>query len=266
MTTRILPTALVMGVIVGLLVAAYMNIFNVPVMEWAIALEGCDIDRSGCAQQLADAEPEAPLPLSFATSLGGQRIGMSLGLAVIGVLYAAIFTGLYHLTRHATPGWNPWAWAAVAGALGFWGVSMYTQLKFPLNPPGIGDEGTLLARQGFQFLFIAVSTASVALVIYGVGMINRTSAASGRWLRYAGIGVGYAVVALLLAFALPSVRDAAPDWLPPELTIMFRTFTAAGHLLLWVGIAFATVGYRYYRDRGVHAYPHPTGSAPAATG
>ena len=37
---RILPTALVMGLIVGLLVAGYMNIFNVPVMEWAIELEG----------------------------------------------------------------------------------------------------------------------------------------------------------------------------------------------------------------------------------
>ena len=28
--TRILPTAIVMGVIFGFLVAAYMNIFNVP--------------------------------------------------------------------------------------------------------------------------------------------------------------------------------------------------------------------------------------------
>ena len=51
--TRVLPTALIMGVIVGLLVAAYMNVFNVPVMEWAIALEGCDIDRAGCAEQLS---------------------------------------------------------------------------------------------------------------------------------------------------------------------------------------------------------------------
>ena len=264
--TRVLPTALVMGVIVGLLVAAYMNIFNVPVMEWAIALDGCEIDRAGCGEQLASAEDESPLPFSFATTLGGQRIGMSVGLAVVGILYAAIFTGLYHLTRRATPGWSPWAWAAVAALLGFWGVSMYTQVKFPLNPPGIGDEGTLLARQGFQFLFIAVSTASVALAIYGVGVINRTSAASGRWLRYAGIGLAYAVVALLLAFAVPGVRDAAPDWLPPELTIMFRTFTAGGHFLLWMGIAFATVGYRLYRERDVHAYPQSPGAAPAATG
>ena len=255
MMTRILPTALVMGLVVGLLVAAYMNIFNVPVMEWAIALEGCDIDRAGCAEQLASAEAEDPLPLAFLTSLGGQRIGMSVGLAVIGILYAAIFTGLYHLMRNATPGWSPWAWAAVAGLLGFWGVSMYTQIKFPLNPPGIGDEGTLLARQGFQFLFIAVSTISAALVIYGVGLVNRSRAGGARWLPYAGIGIAYAVVALLLAFAVPGVRDAAPDWLPPELTIMFRTFTAAGHFLLWMGIAFATVGYKIYRERGSHAYP-----------
>ena len=253
--TRILPTSLIVGVIVGLLVAAYMNIFNVPVMEWAIALEGCDIDRAGCAEQLAAGEEDEPLPLGVLTTLGGQRVGMTIGLAVIGILYAAIFTGLYHLLRTATPGWNPWAWAAVAGLLGFWGVSMYTQIKFPLNPPGIGNEGTLLARQGFQFLFIAVSTISVALVIYGVGLINRSSAGSGRWIRYAGIGLAYAVVALLLAFAIPSVRDAAPDWLPPELTIMFRTITAGGHFLLWMGIAFATIGYRVYRERDVHAYP-----------
>ena len=253
--TRILPTALIMGLIVGLLVAAYMNIANVPVMEWAIALEGCDIDRAGCAEQLAAGGDDEALPLSFLTSLGGQRIGMSVGLAVIGILYGAIFTGLYHLARMATPGWNPWAWAAIAGLLGFWGVSMYTQIKFPLNPPGIGDEGTLLARQGFQFLFIAVSTISVALVLYGVSLINRSSEAGGRWVRYAGVGLAYAVVALLLAFAVPSVRDATPAWLPPELTIMFRTFTATGHFLLWMGLAFATVGYRLYRERDIHAYP-----------
>lgn len=264
--TRILPTALVMGIVMGLLVAAYMNIFNVPVMEWAIALEGCDMDRAGCAEQLAAGDDEDPLPLAYFTSLGAQRVGMSAGLAVIGILYAAVFAGIYHLMRNATPGWNPWAWAAVAGLLGFWGVSMYTQLKFPLNPPGIGDEGTLLARQGFQFLFMAVSTISVALVVYGVGLVNRNSEASGRWLRYAGIGLAYAVVALLLAFAVPSVRDAAPDWLPPELTIMFRTFTAFGHFLLWMGIAFATIGYRRYRERDVHAHPQAGGAAHAAAG
>jgi len=255
MMTRILPTALIMGILAGLVVAGYMNIFNVPVMEWAIELEG----QAAAAAGETDDEP---LPLAFLTTLGVQRVGMSVGLAVVGVLYAAVFTGLYHLMRRAAPGWSPWAWAGVAGLLGFWGVSMYAQIKFPLNPPGIGDEGTLLARQGFQFLFIAVSTIAAGLVIYGVGVVNRTTAGRARWPRYAVIGIAYAVVALLLAYAIPGVRDAAPDWLPDELTIMFRTFTAFGHFLLWMGIAFATVGYKVYRERGIHAYPHsPSGAA-----
>ena len=246
---RILPTALLMGVIVGFLVAAYMNIFNVPVMEWAIDLEG------KAAAEVEGGE-ETELPLAALTSLGGQRIGMSLAFAVIGVLYAAVFTGLYHLMRRATPGWSPWAWASIAGLLGFWAVSMFTQIKFPLNPPGVGDEGSLLARQGFQFIFMMVSTGSVALVLYGVGFVNRNHNGNTRWIRYAGIGLVYAVVALLLAFAIPSVRDTVPDWLPQELTILFRSFTAAGHFLLWIGIALATVGYRRYRERGIHAFPN----------
>ena len=170
------------------------------------------------------------------------------------MLCGAVFSGLYYLTRRATPGWNPWAWAVIAGLLGFWSVSMFTQLKFPLNPPGVGDEGTLLARQGLQFLVIAVSAVSAAAVLYAVGVVNRTSSASDRWLRYAAIGLAYAVVMLLLGFAVPNVRDAAPDWLPPALVIMFRTFTAVGHLLLWLGIALGTVGYLLYRQKGIHAY------------
>ena len=246
---RILPTALLMGVIIGFVVAAYMNIFNVPVMEWAIDLEG------KAAAEVEGGE-ETELPLAALTSLGGQRIGMSLAFAVIGVLYAAVFTGLYHLMRRATPGWSPWAWASIAGLLGFWAVSMFTQIKFPLNPPGVGDEGSLLARQGFQFIFMMVSTGSVALVLYGVGFVNRNHSGKARWIRYTSIGLAYAVVALLLAFAIPSVRDTVPDWLPQELTILFRSFTAAGHFLLWIGIALATVGYRTYRERGIHAFPN----------
>ena len=172
-------------------------------MEWAIELEGQAAAAAG------ETDDEA-LPLAFLTTLGVQRVGMSVGLAVVGVLYAAVFTGLYHLMRRATPGWSPWAWAGVAGLLGFWGVSMYTQIKFPLNPPGIGDEGTLLARQGFQFLFIAVSTIAAGLVIYGAGVVNRTTAGRARWPRYAVIGIAYAAVALLLAYAIPGVAGRRP--------------------------------------------------------
>jgi hypothetical protein len=47
---------------------------------------------------------------------------------------------------------------------------------------------------------------------------------------------------------------------------MFRTFTVSGHFLLWMGIAFATIGYRYYRERDVHAYRQAGGAARATAG
>ena len=255
---RVLPVALVMGLIVGLLVAGYLNIFNVPVMEWAIDLEGQAAPTGG-----GDAA-ETELPLGQLTSLGAQRVGLTVGFVIVGVIYAAIFTGLYYLTRRAAPGWSPWAWAGIAGLLGFWAVSMFTQVKYPLNPPGVGEEGTLLSRQGYQFLVIAVSTVSAGLLLYGVGLVNRSMSGGARWLPYAGIAAAYAVVMLLLSFAVPGVRDPAPDWMPTELIIMFRTFTAGGHFLLWMGIALGTVGYLLYRSKGIHAYQVPSNAAPEA--
>ena len=151
-TGSVLPVALILGVVVGLLVGAYFNVFNVPVMEWAISLE----------EAAAAGEPEASGGITV--SLGVQRIGMAAGLTVLGILFAAIFTGLYHLVRLASPGWNMWAWSVIAGLLGFWSVSLFTQFKYPLNPPGIGEGASLLARQGFQFLFVAVSLLAVVAV------------------------------------------------------------------------------------------------------
>ena len=142
---RVLPTAMVMGLIVGLLVAGYMNIFNVPVMEWAIELEG----KAALAESASQADEE--LPLSWATTLGAQRIGMTLGLAVVGVLYGAVFSGLYYLTRRAAPGWNPWAWAVIAGLLGFWAVSLFTQIKFPLILPVLVTKEHCSPGKGCNF-------------------------------------------------------------------------------------------------------------------
>ena len=63
----VLPVSLVMGVVAGLLVGAYFNVFNVPVMEWAITLE-----EAAAAAEAPTGEPEEE---GIAISLGIQRIG-----------------------------------------------------------------------------------------------------------------------------------------------------------------------------------------------
>ncbi len=247
---NVLPVSLIMGAIAGLLVGGFLNVFNVPVMEWAISLEEAAAEAEAAAGSV---QVEVG---GISISLGMQRIGLVAGLAVLGVLFGAIFTVLYHLVRRAAPGWNMWAWAVIAGLLGFWAVSLFTQIKYPLNPPGIGEEASLLGRQGFQFLFVVLSLASVAAGCLAVRFIQESGFKNTqRLLSYAGIGLAYAVVALILAYAIPGNPDPIPQWVPEALVILFRTFSIIGHLLLWMLIALGVAGYARYRERGISAYP-----------
>jgi hypothetical protein len=61
-----------------------------------------------------------------------------------------------------------WSWAIMAGVLGFWAVSLIVQIRYPLNPPGVGEESSLLMRQAFQFLFVIISLVSVCGVCVGL--------------------------------------------------------------------------------------------------
>ena len=255
---NILPLALVMGALAGLLVGGFLNVFNVPVMEWAIELEGA----AAAAEASAEGEEVTGLYATLG-SLGAQRIGLVLGLAVLGVVYGAIFTGLFHLVRRAFPGWNIWAWALIAGALCFWSVSLFTQLKYPLNPPGIGEDSSLLARQGFQFLFILLSLGAVVAVTLVLRYTHESGReGSQRFLAYAGVVVAYVVAAVVVFAAIPGNPDPIPEWVPESLVIMFRTFSIVGHLLLWMIIALGVSGYTRYRERGLSATAGPaTGHA-----
>ena len=252
---NILPLALVIGLLAGLLVGGFMNVFNVPVMEWAIELEGA---AAAAEAPAGEEEEEATGFLATLESLGAQRIGLALGLAVLGVVYGAVFTGLFHVVRRAFPGWNIWAWALIGGALCFWSVSLFTQLKYPLNPPGIGEDASLLARQGFQFLFIVLS----ALAVVVAGLVLRYIHEAGwegsqRFLGYAATAVAYVVVAVIVFLLIPGNPDPIPEWVPEGLIIMFRTFSILGHLLLWMTIALGVSGYTRYKERGISAAADP---------
>ena len=255
MRKSILPVALVMGILSGLLVGGYFNVVNVPVMEWAITLEGVAAEA-----ELAASGREAEEEGGIIITLKQQRIGLVAGWAIFGVLFAAIYAGLYHLVRRATPGWSIWAWATIAGLLGFWAMYLFPQIKYPLNPPGVGEEGTLLARQGFQFLLMLLSLLAVVAAALVIKVINDSNTQGlEKFLRYGGVAVAYAVVALVLSYVIPGNPDPTPEWMPEALVILFRTFTHVAYLLFWMLLAVGVAGYLRYQERGIKA------GAPEAT-
>ncbi len=236
---RLLITSVIVGIIAGLLVGGFYNLFQVPVIERAIALE----EERAASVTRGDAEEGA----SAEVSLGVQRLAMVFGTAIFGAIIGLFFSVGFVLLHRAAPSW-PVVWVALTvGALGFWSLSLFPFIKYPLNPPGVGDEATLLARQFGQTLFMLVSAAAIGVALDAFRRINQNFAefaARRKW--YGGVLAAYGVLALLMVFVFPGNPDPVP--VPIDLLELFRALTMAGQFLTWAllaaGVALALLWHQ----------------------
>lgn len=250
---RLLITSVIIGAIAGLLVGGFHNLFTVPVMERAIVLEEERAVSAHVASE--DGEEEGS---GAEVSLGVQRIGMVFGTAIYGAIIGLFFAAGFVLLHRAVPGWSI-VWVAVTvGALGFWSMSLFPFIRYPLNPPGVGDETTLLARQFGQTLFILVSAVAVGLVLDGLRRINQNNvSAVALRLRY-GVVLGcYAALALVMVFVFPGNTDPVP--VPTDLLELFRALSMVGQFLAWTLLAVGvTLSLLWHQRSGADRFAEST--------
>ena len=237
---RTIIRAVLVGIVAGLIVGVYHNIFTVPIIERAIVLEE---ERAAAALPAgAQAEEEAPL-----VSLGAQRVGMAIGMGILGAVFGLVFAGTYGLLRWALPNLNTVAMALVAGLLGFWALSFLVSVKFPFMPPGVGSEGSLVFRQGFQLLFYIMSALGVAGVILALNEINNSVQSPAARQRLYGLAVlVYGAFLLFIFWLVPGNPDSVP--VPADLFLQFNNVSLIGHLLTW-GLMAAGFAYLLKRDQ-----------------
>ena len=241
----ILKPGVIVGLLAGVLVGGYHILFTVPVIEDAIAFEEEAARQQGAGEEESGGEE---------VSLGVQKIGGVVGMGIFGVILGAVFSGIYALVRKIVPGWRALTVAAVSAGIGFWALSLFPFLKYPLNPPGVGESDTLVFRQGFQVLFFALSMGSVVALLV---LLNRTSHSarlpSKKQLAFAELGLLYGAFAVVLYFVLPSNPD--PITAPSDIVWRFRFFSLVGHLLLWGLLA---VSVAVLLTRGQHSLKQET--------
>ena len=239
---RLLITSVIVGVIAGFLVGGFYNLFMVPVMERAIDLE----EQRSASVTPSDAEDEEEGGVEV--SLGVQRIGMVLGTAIYGAILGLFFSAGFVLLHRAAPGW-PAVWVALTvGALGFWSLSLFPFIKYPLNPPGVGDEATLLSRQLGQALFMLLSAAAVGAGLYAVRRINGNPASMAARRVWLGAMLAvYGALALIMVFAFPGNPDPVPA--PIDLLELFRALTMSGQFLMWTLLAAGVALALRWRQR-----------------
>ncbi|WP_193763495.1 CbtA family protein, partial [Mycobacterium avium] len=136
----------------------------------------------------------------------------------------------------------------------FGAVYLVPFVKYPPNPPAVGQADTIGARTGW---YLALVAASAGLAIGAVWLARRLEARLGPWNARLLSAAAYLVAIVAVAVLAPSVdetpaplRDAAgaivyPGF-PADVLYEFRLVSLTAQLVLWtgIGLVFAAVSGR----------------------
>jgi predicted cobalt transporter CbtA len=218
----ILKASVIAGLIAGAVISGFHSLLIEPVIERAIALE----EQHSQTHGEAHAEP--------VVDRGTQRWGLVLGFMVYGAIWGLLVGALMYLIQ----GWQPTTWSIVKygfvlAVLVGWSVALLPFLKYPANPPGVGETETVGYRQALYLGFIGLSVVGTALAVGLFRLLNRRtwapSQGRGRWLLVAAF---YVIYAAAIYAALPANPD--PIEMPADLVWTFRLISFVGLMLFWM--------------------------------
>jgi len=244
MVGALLLRGMLVGVLAGLLNFGFLKIAGEPAVDSAIAFESAldaakaEAKAKAMAAQGMPAPKEEPEP-----ELVSREVQAGIGLFTGVVVYSAAFGGLFAIAFALAYGrigdLSPRATAAVLAALGIIAVYILPNLKYPANPPSVGDPETIGTRTGLYFAMIALSLA--AMIVAGT-LRSRLQARHGAWNAVLIAGGVYLVAMIAVCFALPAVNEV-PEQFPATVLWQFRIASLGAQLILWasLGLGFGWV-------------------------
>lgn len=213
-TAGVLGAAVLAGLIAGAITSAFHFVLAEPVIERAIEQEKQTNMTHGT-------NAEAPI-----VSRTVQRRGLVIGLLIYGAVWGALFGVVYLVVESRRELWDArisgWLLAVVIG----WAVAWFPFLKYPANPPGVGESATVAYRQLLYVGFIVLSVAGAAIAFFFHG--RRVPG------RARTVLILYAVYAVALYLAMPANPD--PVRMPAGLVWTFRAISLAGLVVFWLAL------------------------------
>lgn len=231
---------LLAGLLAGLAAFAVAWLAGERYVDAAIALE-----EAAAAHVHSHGGEEAPLVSREIQS----TIGLLTGSLVIGTVLGGI-TGLFAALAMGRLGTlRAAASTAVVALLGFIGVGLVPFLKYPANPPAVGDPETINSRTALYFGFMVLSVVVVIVAaIVAPRLVERFGGFGGIVLTALG-----ALGALVLAGELFAVVDEVAADFPASLLWQFRQSSLFTLATLWAGIGIVLTGLVLRKDKVVQA-------------
>jgi predicted cobalt transporter CbtA len=225
-------TAALVGLLAGVMAAVFATVAGEPAIDDAIAIEEA---RAEAAEQGSDHANDA-LDEAHVSRSDQRGVGLFSAYALTG----AAFGGLLALTAHGLRRGRPDAWPRVmmAGGILAGAITVAPWLKYPPNPPAVGDPDTLGQRQSWYVTTILVA----ALVGLGVTVLSRRLR-DADWpdhRRIAALAAAVVVPMLVVFAAFPPGLDELN--VPATLVWRFRLASLGANLTLWALLTL-TVGW-----------------------
>jgi hypothetical protein len=257
MVGDLLIRGMIAGAVAGLLAFGIAKVFGEPQVDRAIAFEeqhakskaaehqhgqaALGQQETAATEQHGDQEEE----------LVSRAVQSTTGLFTAVLVYGAAMGGLFALAfafLHGRVGdLSPRLLALLLAVGAFASIYYVPSLKYPANPPAIGEPATIAYRTGLFFLMILISLGGLVFAV-----------ATGRRLaeKYGGlnatlIGTGLFVAIIVIAqFVLPDINEVPADF-PAVVLWKFRMTSLGMQVLMWttLGLLFGVLAERLVEGR-----------------
>ncbi|WP_079132497.1 CbtA family protein [Streptomyces nanshensis] len=230
----LLVRGMLAGVVAGLFALVTASFLGEPHVDAAIAFEEAHAHSHEGGEEVVSRGMQATAGLATAVLVYGVAIG---GIASLVFSYALGRTGRF----------GPRATAMLLSGAAFVCVYLVPFLKYPANPPSVGDPESLDKRTALYFLMVLLS---VLLAIAATILGRRLAPRLGNWYATVTAVLGFAAAVGIAYAFLPSVSEL-PEHFPALLLWRFRVSTLAVQLVLWTafGLTFAHLAERALRPR-----------------
>lgn len=206
---------LLAGAIAGTILGVMNQVALEPYIERAIELEVQNTIQSG--QVINSAE--------FTAYRFWQKGGEIVAGTILGLSIGSLFGIVFAYTRSSIPGSNNKKKALIVASIMWFVLFLMPALKYPANPPAVGDPETIYYRQSLYIAFLAISGFSalgLAFLYHKMGSLNTKKVI---------IPAAYAAIIAGAYLAMPANPD--PINAPMDLVIGFRITSAITLSVFW---------------------------------
>lgn len=239
MVRSLLIRGMTAGFLASLLAFGFAKVVGEPQVEGAIAFE------ARMEQALGGSHGhEMPELVSRDVQSGlGLFIGLGVFGSAAGGLFALVFAFIYGrigpLGARAT--------SVLMALLGYIAAVLVPFVKYPPNPPAVGDPSTIGIRTALFFTMMGLSLAAMVIAVVAA---RRLTARLGFWHAALSASAVFLVLAVLAQWLLPEVNEI-PDQFPAVLLWRFRIAAFGIQAVLWagLGVLFASLAQRLLEER-----------------